>query len=575
MTLPKTWTEVAIGTIAEVYGSGAQHRERTSFTKGSMPWMTLSDMTRLSGLVVESTARTLKEAGPRPASSRVLPAGTVLLSSRVKIGRTAIAAREMTTDQSFISLICDPELVSNEYLARVLRAMTPMLESVSTGSAARFISRSTVAKLRIPLPTLPEQRRIAEMLALAESLRPAEDIRAIRGSILHAALDPLIADTDLRTARLAELVEMRLGSSVRFTPSDKAESDGLPILRTANVIGGVITTDELKYARPPAGEAQRLRLHAGDMLLVRLHGNPDYVGDCAVVPHWADDTHWLYASHLIRLRLKSDAVRAEYLGAFLNSPYGRSAMQNTIRSTAGQTLLSIDSLANIVVPLPSRSAQQYFANLWGGVHDVTQRIGAARAQADTLIALLEQQAFNGTLTEKWREKNRPSIRDAARSRDKSLLLVGHGAIEAVDESGPAVPTDAQPREWIEKELSALQQNVLRALSEPAGAGIPFVSDDPDQMAEFVTRAPFDSQLAHELPTPAQVRAALTQLAALGLAQKIALRLQPAGSALRSLRFVPAYTLPNNQKSRAQVMQDLGLAEHADEQDANGGDDPQR
>lgn len=562
MKVPQTWTEVSISAIADVLGGGTPDRGTARFFGGSMPWATPSDVTQLSSLAITSTSESLTDEGVRSSSARVLPAGAVLLTSRATIGRTAIAAQEMTTNQGFVNLVCDHEIVCNEYLARLLQAMTPILEARAGGSTFKEISRTAVGKLRVPLPTLPEQRRIAEILGIAESLRPhGEDINCIRGSVLHALLDSVISGADVRSARLSDLVDMRYGSS---EPSGTTDTEGLPILRIPNVIGGVVNTGDLKYVQLPAAEAERLRLRAGDILIVRSNGNPEYVGRCAPLPIWIEKTTWVYASYLIRLRPKTDAIRPEYLSAFLNSPYGRAAMRNTIRTTAGQSNLNTESLSKIRVPLPSKATQSFFTKLWEEVNEVTQRIGAARVQADQLFNALQYQAFDGTLTEKWRGENLALVQEAARARDAKLRAVGHRLSGPVSEREQESRPSSQPHAWIHETLSHLQRTVLQALNEPVNSGAPFIADDPDQMAEFINRTPFEARLPSEAPTPAEVRSTLEQLAALGLIQKISLRLQPVGSNQRSLRFVSAYTLPINTASLPQIMLDLGLGNGLDE-----------
>ena len=127
-------------------------------------------MTRLSGYYLTDTKETLTEIGLKYSSAKLLPAGAVLLTSRATIGKTAIAKVPMSTNQGFVNLDCHSKLVVNEYLARLLASRASYLESRAGGSTFKEISRSTVAKIKILLPTLLEQQRIVDVLRQVEEL---------------------------------------------------------------------------------------------------------------------------------------------------------------------------------------------------------------------------------------------------------------------------------------------------------------------------------------------------------------------------------------------------------------------
>ncbi len=80
------------------------------------------------------------------------------------MGKAAIAGTDIATNQDFTSLVIDAELVSSEYLARAIESRAGLLKSQSQGSTIKGIPRATVSRLKIPLPTLPEQQRIVDVL---------------------------------------------------------------------------------------------------------------------------------------------------------------------------------------------------------------------------------------------------------------------------------------------------------------------------------------------------------------------------------------------------------------------------
>lgn len=120
----------------------------------------------------------------------------------------------------------------------------------------------------------------------------------------------------------------------------------------------------LKYVVLPPVELELLKVEPTDVLIVRSNGNPDYVGRCAPITEELADRLTVYASYLIRLRTDGERLLPEYLSAFLNSGYGRAAMRNAIRTTAGQSNLSGGSLGKMRIPVPSPEDQRFFKSIW-------------------------------------------------------------------------------------------------------------------------------------------------------------------------------------------------------------------
>ena len=157
------WPSVPIGDIAEIVGGGTPPtRDSTNFS-GGIPWLTPRDLSRPHCRYVSGGARSLSSKGLSLCSARVVPAGTVLLSTRAPIGYVAIAAKPIATNQGFRSLI-PADSVIPEYLYYWLKGHTSELESYATGTTFSELSARSLKAIRIPVPPLPIQRRIAEIL---------------------------------------------------------------------------------------------------------------------------------------------------------------------------------------------------------------------------------------------------------------------------------------------------------------------------------------------------------------------------------------------------------------------------
>ncbi len=157
------WREVAIGEIADIVGGGTPSTRIPENFGGDIPWLTPKDLSGIHDRYVERGERNLSQHGLDSSSARLLPAGSVLLSTRAPIGYVAIAKNPIATNQGFRSLVVRDEAVP-EYLYYWLKLNTEELERHASGSTFRELSGSSLKEIRLRLPPLEEQRAIARVL---------------------------------------------------------------------------------------------------------------------------------------------------------------------------------------------------------------------------------------------------------------------------------------------------------------------------------------------------------------------------------------------------------------------------
>ena len=111
--------------------------------------------------------RTISEEGLNKSSAKLLPTGTILLSSRATVGECSINNVECTTNQGFQSLIAK-ENISNEFLFYLIQTKRKELIRKSCGSTFLEISANEVRKIKITIPTHKEQGKIANLISLLD-----------------------------------------------------------------------------------------------------------------------------------------------------------------------------------------------------------------------------------------------------------------------------------------------------------------------------------------------------------------------------------------------------------------------
>ncbi len=184
-TNSKGWPVSRLGDACTIVGGGTPHRSNDTYFSGSILWATPTDVSGLDGLWIHQTAEMITEDGLCDSSARLVPAGTVLLTSRASIGFTAIASTEMATNQGFANLICGKCLLP-EYLAIWLHLKRDRLIQLAGGTTFREISKSTLKGMEVPLPELALQRKFADLINAA--YRVIATAKAGSASALTASL---------------------------------------------------------------------------------------------------------------------------------------------------------------------------------------------------------------------------------------------------------------------------------------------------------------------------------------------------------------------------------------------------
>ena len=154
---------------------------------GGIPWATLVDLPATDFISqITTTKRTISEKGLRESSAKMIPANSIIVSTRATIGRIAINRVPIATNQGFKNVVIeDSARAVPEYVALALTKLVPTMEAWATGGTFAEISKSKFCELQIPLPPLDIQKDIvAEIEGYQQEIRNCEcQITSCRGNI--------------------------------------------------------------------------------------------------------------------------------------------------------------------------------------------------------------------------------------------------------------------------------------------------------------------------------------------------------------------------------------------------------
>jgi type I restriction enzyme S subunit len=233
----------------------------------------------------------------------------------------------------------------------------------SAGSLSPRTNWESLASFEFTLPPIEEQRRMTSALcALSGACNAMERLCSDVQQLHHSVVEEVVRGAQ-RFTPLGQLVtETAYGSSKRA-----GDHGDVPILGIPNVKRGVLDLSECNRVEMEPEDRMRYEVRAGDLLIVRTNGNPDYVGRVVVVGTLPGP--FVYASYLIRIRCDERQVIPEFLGKMMNASAVRKAIRSVVRSSAGNYNLNSTEIKALSVPLPALEDQRQFLMRFALIED--------------------------------------------------------------------------------------------------------------------------------------------------------------------------------------------------------------
>ena len=162
--IPSDWEVKTISQVGKIIGGGTPSTFNSAYWNGSVQWFTPAELSK-AGKYVSKSERTITKLGVENCSAKILPAGTILLTTRASIGTSAILKAPACTNQGFQSLVVNSEN-SNEFLYYLLSTKVDEMMSLASGSTFLEISPKKLGGIQLQIPSSrAEQTAIANVLS--------------------------------------------------------------------------------------------------------------------------------------------------------------------------------------------------------------------------------------------------------------------------------------------------------------------------------------------------------------------------------------------------------------------------
>ena len=260
---------VRLGDVCTIVSGSTPKSNIPEYWDGDIKWITPAELNE-GTYIINDSVRHITELGVAKTGLKPFPQGTVILSSRAPIGKTAIAGCEMYCNQGFKNLICSDK-INPRYLYWFLTCNTEYLNSLGRGATFKEISKEIVANIEIPLPAMEQQ------INIAEKFEKISELIALRKEQL-AKLDQLVKSRFIELFGTVKnnhqeypVIKIsgcaKLQGGFAFKSSDYLDN-GIRLVQISNVNKDTLDWDSINCV--PQTFLQKYKdfeLHVGDLVL--------------------------------------------------------------------------------------------------------------------------------------------------------------------------------------------------------------------------------------------------------------------------------------------------------------------
>lgn len=389
--------------LASFFSGGTPSKAEPLFWRGDIPWVSPKDM---GGDEITDAEDHISPEAVAGSATKVVPENSILVVVRsgilVRRLPVALTARPVAFNQDIKALVVNAERCLPEYVFWCLRAREQFVlsQGVKKGATVHSLSAGFLEDMALPVPPIPEQRRIVDILNHAGSIRRLrKEARAKAREIIPALFVEMFGDpaTNPKGWPMMPLFDV-LSSPVKnglYLPKDRyvtdGSSEGVEMVHMADAFYGIVKRGSLRRVLAIKKQVADYALSNDDILIARRSLNFDGAGKACRMP--ASVKPLIFESSLIRLSPNTNSVKTDFLYYYLNDNSFRRA--HVIKHVAGITIHGVNQagLKTFPVLLPPLALQQEFAERVAEVEGISALNDKAVVAAEQMAASLMAQMF--------------------------------------------------------------------------------------------------------------------------------------------------------------------------------------
>jgi len=388
---------VKLDDLYKITSGGTPSRTKLEYYEnGNIPWVKTGD---LKNRYINDVQEKINEDGLNNSSAKIFSKNTVLLAMYgATIGNCSILNISAATNQACAAFLPNKK-VQTEYLYYFLSYNKPNFILKGVGGAQPNISISILKDFKIPLPPLEIQQKIADTLDKAQDLidKRKEQIKRLDEFIQSVFLDmfgdPVINPKGWDVFKVKDFTfDIKNGLSRR---RKEEENIGEIVLRLRDIKINNIDYSDLNRIALTENEKVKYKVDKGDILFIRVNGNPEYVGRCSAYFGYLEEVY--FNDHVMRVKIDDSKMKQIYFAHLINSKYGKKEIAKNRMTSAGQYTINQLGLDKIKMPVPPIELQNKFATIVEKTEQQKELMQKSLEKMQDNFNNLMQRAFKGEL----------------------------------------------------------------------------------------------------------------------------------------------------------------------------------
>lgn len=369
-------------------------RNEPSYWGKGHHWVSIRD---LNSKVVTETKEQITDLAVTDARCKVVKKGTLLFSFKLTIGKMAFAGCDLFTNEAIAAFaIKDEKELHPGFLYYALQSAT--YGGSNQAVMGKTLNSKSLAEIKIPVPPLDDQIRIADLLGKVEGLiaqrkqhlQQLDDL--LKSVFLEMFGDPVRNEKGWKIESLGSYGSFKNGLNF-----GKGESGvtvrylGVGDFKSKSALDDFDSLGFIELNELPTAD---YFLHDGDLLFVRSNGNRELVGRCMAV--YPGTERVTYSGFCIRYRITDVSLLATYVAHLFRSAAFRRVL---FQGGQGANIQNINQqiLSGLPIPIPDEGLQNQFAVIVEKVEALKFRYQQSLTDLEALYRVLSQQALTGEL----------------------------------------------------------------------------------------------------------------------------------------------------------------------------------
>lgn len=385
---------VDLKSVCDIQSGGTPSRNENSFYNGNVKWAKISDLEKAGDGFIYDTEEYISESGLKDIRNRIFEVDTLFFAMYGSVGKTAITKDKMSCNQAILGItVNNTNLIDLKYLKYYFELTKEKLINSARGVALKNLSAGLIKELKIPLPPLETQKRIAQILDDGAALRDKtrqliKEYDALAQSIfLDMFGDPIHNSKKWNLVKFSEVGKLDRGKS-KHRPRNAPEllNGSYPLIQTGDIANADRYIYSYKSTYSEIGLKQSRMWPAGT-LCITIAANIAKTGILSFDACFPDSVVGFIPNE------KTNNLYVQYWMSFLQ------AMIEENAPMAAQKNINLTILKNLDFMLPSITLQNQFAEKIALIEQQKELAKQELKESEDLFNCLLQKAFKGELVQ--------------------------------------------------------------------------------------------------------------------------------------------------------------------------------